>query len=151
FSGAGWSADSKGFYYQRFAEPSAKAEFTTVNENAKLYYHHLGRPQSSDELVYERPDQKEWQFDGSTTEDGRYLIISVTKGAEDKNIVFYRDLKTPGAKITELIGAFEGAYVFLGNQGTRFYFRTTGGTPRGRIVAIDVTKPQRQNWTEIVP
>ena len=27
--------------------------------------------------MYERPDQKEWQFGGHVTEDGRYLIISV--------------------------------------------------------------------------
>jgi prolyl oligopeptidase len=151
FSSAAWSNDTKGFYYQAFAEPSSAAELTGTNYYAKLYYHKLGEPQSSDKLIYERPDQKDWQFDGVTTEDGRYLLVEVRKGAEDKNLVFYRDLKTPGAKIVELVGVFEGAYSFLGNQGGRFFFRTTGGTPRGRIISIDTTKPGRENWKEIVP
>jgi prolyl oligopeptidase len=151
FSRAGWSNDNHGFYYQRFAEPRSDQELTGANYYAKLYYHRLGEPQSSDKLIYERPDQKDWQFDGGTTEDGRYLIVEISKGAEDKNLVFYQDLKTPGSKITELVGTFDGAYVFLGNEGSRFYFRSTGGTPRGRIISIDVSRPGRENWKEIVP
>ncbi len=151
FSAAAWSSDNKGFYYQRFAEPRSADELTGTNYYAKLYYHKLGEPQSFDKLIYERPDHKEWQFSADTSEDGRYLVVEISKGAEDKNLVYYRDLKKPGAKMTELVGAFEGAYVFLGNEGSRFYFRSTGGMPRGRIVAIDVTRPGRENWKEIVP
>src|SRR6266478_8280781 len=151
FSAAAWSSDNKGFYYQRFAEPRSADELTGTNYYAKLYYHKLGEPQSSDKLIYERPDHKEWQFSADTSEDGRYLVVEVSKGAEDKNLVYYRDLKKPGTKMTELVGAFEGAYVFLGNEGSLFYFRSTGGMPRGRIVAIDVTRPGREHWKEIVP
>ena len=151
FSGAAWSSDNAGFYYQRFAEPRTKDELTGVNYYAKLYYHRLGDPQSSDRLIYERPDHKDWNFSGGTTEDGRYLIVEVSQGAEDKNLVFYQDLKTPGAKMTELVSVFEGACSFLGNQGSRFYFRSTGGAPWGRIIAIDVTKPGRENWKVVVP
>src|SRR5438046_451452 len=79
FSGAAWSADNRGFYYQRFAEPKSADELTGVNYYAKLYYHRLGAPQSADELIYERPDQKDWQFEAITSEDGRYLLVAVTK------------------------------------------------------------------------
>jgi prolyl oligopeptidase len=151
FSGAAWSSDNAGFYYQRFAEPQTKEELTGVNYYAKLYYHRVGDAQSSDRLIYERPDHKDWNFSGGTTEDGRYLIVEVTQGAEDKNLVFFQDLKTPGAKMTELVNVFEGAYNFLGNQGSRFWFRSTGGAPWGRIIAIDVTKPGRENWKTPVP
>ena len=150
FSNAGWSADSAGFYYQRFPEPNAKTTLTGVNQEAKLYYHALGEPQASDRLIYERPDHKDWNFDGASTEDGRYLILQVTRGAEEKNLVFYRDLQTPGAKTVELVSAFEDAYTFLGNQGPVFYFRTTAGATRGRVIAIDVNRPERGNWREIV-
>ncbi|HTM48792.1 MAG TPA: prolyl oligopeptidase family serine peptidase [Bryobacteraceae bacterium] len=151
FSAAGWSMDSKGFYYQRFAEPRSDQELTGTNYYAKLYYHKVGEPQSADKLIYERPDQKDWQFSGGTTEDGRYLIIEISKGAEDKNLVYYQDLKTRGAKVRALVDAFEGAYSLLGSEGSRFYFRSTGGSPRGRIIMIDVTKPGREHWKEIVP
>src|SRR5262249_51488026 len=146
-----WSNDGGGFYYQRFAEPRSDQELTGANYYAKLYYHRLGEPQSSDKLIYERPDQKDWQFDSGPTEDGRYLLLEISKGAEDKNLVFFQDLKTSGSKINELVSVFEGAYEFLGNEGTRFYFRSTGGAPRGRIISIDVTRPGRENWKEIVP
>ena len=151
FSGAAWSSDSAGFYYQRFAEPKTKEELTGVNYYAKLYYHRVGEPQSSDRLIYERPDHKDWNFSGGTSEDGRYLIVEVSQGAEDKNLVFYQDLKMPGAKMTELVSVFEGAYNFLGNQGSRFYFRSTGGAPWGRILAIDAARPERENWKVVVP
>jgi prolyl oligopeptidase len=151
FSGAGWSHDNAGFYYQRFAEPTSAKELTGVNEYAKLYYHALGKPQSADKLIYERPDHKDWNIAGQVTEDGRYLVMEISKGAEDKNIFFYQDLKTPGAKVVELVNVFEGAYSFLGNVGSRFYFRTTAATPKGRIVMIDAAKPARSDWKVIVP
>jgi prolyl oligopeptidase len=151
FSNAGWSTDDGGFYYQRFPEPSVKKELTGVNQEAKLYYHALGQPQASDKLIYERPDHKDWNFDGSSTEDGHYLVLQITRGAEEKNLVFYQDLKAPGAKVIELVNTFDGAYNFLGNEGSTFYFRTTSGAPLGRIIAIDLRKPDRANWKEIVP
>jgi prolyl oligopeptidase len=151
FSNAGWSVDNGGFYYQRFPEPSSKEELTGLNREAKLYYHTLGRPQSSDILIYERPDHKDWNFDGSSTEDGRYLVVQISHGTEDKNLVFYRDLRAPGTKTVELIDTFDAAYGFLGNEGSSFYFRTTHQAPRGRIIAIDLNKPERANWREIVP
>ena len=150
FSSAGWSTDNRGFYYQRFPEPNAKETLTGVNQGAQLYYHALGDPQASDKLIYERPDHKDWNFDGSSTEDGRYLILQITQGAEEKNLVFYRDLKTPGSKVVELVNTFEGAYNFLGNEGPIFYFRTSAAAPLGRVIAIDVNKPERGNWKEIV-
>ncbi len=151
FSNAGWSIDNGGFYYQRFPEPSSKEQLTGLNQEAKLYYHTLGKPQSSDKLIYERPDHKDWNFDGSSTEDGRYLVLQITHGTEEKNLVFYRDLQAPGAKMVELIDKFDGSYGFLGKEGSSFYFRTTNGAQRGRIIAIDLSNPERANWREIVP
>ena len=31
-----------------------------------------------------RPDEKEWQFHGSVTDDGTYLIITISKGTDNK-------------------------------------------------------------------
>ena len=80
FSGASWTKDGKGFYYSRFPEPKPGEDLKGANYYQKLYYHKLGTPQSDDVLVYERPDQKEWQFHGNVTDDGQYLIITVSQG-----------------------------------------------------------------------
>ena len=63
--------DGKGFYYSRFPEPKPGEDLKGANYYQKLYYHKLGTPQADDALVYERPDQKEWEFDGDVTDDGQ--------------------------------------------------------------------------------
>jgi prolyl oligopeptidase len=151
FSGASWTADHKGFYYSRYDEPNEKTKLEDANYFHKLYYHRIGTKQADDVLVYERKDQKEWGFDGKVSDDGRYLIISVWRGTDPKNLVFYQDLKAKGAKVVELIQDFDAAFSFIGNDGPVFYFRTDLSAPRGRIMAIDIRKPERERWRELVP
>jgi prolyl oligopeptidase len=138
FSGASWTHDHLGFFYSRYDEPDEKTQFESVNYYQKLYYHRLGTPQSEDVLIYERPDEKEWGFSGGVTEDGKYLIISVWKGTDPKNLVFYKDLTDPDAQVVELIQNFEASYSFIDNDDRRFWFQTDLDAPRGRIIAIDI-------------
>src|SRR4051794_19837377 len=151
FSGAEWTPDQRGFYYQRFAEPKPGEALRGENAFAKLYLHRLGEPQSADKLVYERPDHKQWMFSPQVSEDGRYLLIAVETTDFGKNLLFYQDLREPAPKTVELVRNIEALYAPLGNQGSVFYFQTTDKAPRGRIIAIDVARPQRENWREIVP
>lgn len=149
FSGASWTPDGKAFYYSRYDEPKAGAEFTDSNYYQKLYLHQLGTPQAEDKLIYERKDQKEWGFGGYVTEDGRYLIISVWRGTDPNNQVFYQDLQIADAPVVELIPGYHAEYTFLANDGSTFYFKTDLDAPRYRVIAIDVTKPTERR--EIIP
>jgi prolyl oligopeptidase len=149
FSGASWTHDHKGFFYSRYAQPEHELE--QVNHYQKLYYHRIGTPQSEDQLIYERPDQKEWGFNGSVTEDGCYLIIYVWRGTDPKNLLFYQDLQQPDAPIVELLNEFEADYHLIGNDGSTFWVQTDLDAPRGRVVAINVTQPKRKDWQEIIP
>jgi prolyl oligopeptidase len=151
FSGASWTHDQKGFFYSRYDEPNEAAKLEEVNYYQKLYYHRLGTPQSEDILIYERPDQKEWGFSGFVTEDGRYLIISVWKGTDPKNLVFYKDLSQMDSPVVELISEFEASYSLIDNDGTTFWFQTDLDAPRERVIAIDITNPAKPNWQEIIP
>jgi len=150
FSGVSWSADRKGFYYSRYDAPNEASKFEDVNYYQKLYYHRLGSIQTVDVLVYERPDQKEWGFGGSVTDDGRYLVINVSKGTERKNMVFYKDLKDPDAKVIELINEFEAQFHLIDNAGPVFWFYTDFKAPRGRVIAVDTRNPDRANWRELI-
>jgi prolyl oligopeptidase len=151
FSGASWTKDGQGFFYSRYDEPDASTQLTKVNYYQKLYYHRLGTPQSDDKLIYERRDQKEWGFGGGVTDDGRYLIISVSRGTDPKNCVFYLDLQNPDAKVVELLPGFLADFSFVDNDGPLFWFRTDLDAPRARLIAIDITKPERANWKELIP
>lgn len=151
FSGAAWTRDSQGFFYSRYDAPNEQTKYEDINYFQKLYYHRVGTPQSDDLLIYERPDQKEWGFDGSVTEDGRYLIVTVWQGTDPKHLVFYKDLEASDAGVVELINQFEADYRFIGNDGARFWFRTDLDAPRGRVIAIDLHRPEREHWQEVIP
>ncbi|MDB9515677.1 prolyl oligopeptidase family serine peptidase [Roseofilum reptotaenium CS-1145] len=151
FSTVTWSKDTQGFYYNRYAEPKEGQEYQEQNYYEKLYYHRLGDPQSADRLIYERPDQKEWGFSPTITEDGKYLLISVWRSTELKNLVFYQDLSQDNSPIIELISEFEDSYQFIGNQGSIFWFITNWQAPKWRVIAIDINHPEQENWQEIIP
>lgn len=151
FSGVAWSRDGKGFWYSRFNEPVGENALKAKNEFQKLYWHKLGTPQSADVLVHEQRDQPDWMFSPQVSEDGRYLVVSVARSTEDKNLVLYRDLRNPKSKLRELVGEWRNDYGFLGNVGTRFYFRSDDGASNYRVIAIDIARPDRKNWKTIVP
>jgi len=148
FSGASWTHDHQGFYYSRYDQPQEGKPLEEINYFQKLYYHRLGNPQSEDTLIYERPDHKEWGFNGFVTEDGKYLIISVWQGTESKNLVFYQDLTQPNAEVIELISEFEASYSFIDYQGDIFWFTTDLDAPRSRVIAININT---KTHTEIIP
>ena len=100
-----------------------------------MYFHRIGTPQSADVLVFERPDQKEWNFQTGVTDDGRWLVIVASQGTDPKNRLFVRDLEDSSGPFTLLSGDGDAAWTYLGNDADRFYLRTTLDAPLGRIVA----------------
>ena len=151
FSGASWTHDHKGFFYSRYDEPNEKTKLEDANYFQKLYYHRLGTDQAEDSLIYDRPDHKEWGFQGGVSEDGQYLIVSVWLGTDPRNLVFYKDLSNPDTPVVELISDFEASFSFIDSEKNLFWFQTDLDAPRGRVIAIDVTKPDRQQWQEVIP
>jgi len=150
FSGAEWTPDSRGFFYARYPQPEEGAAFTSLNTNMKVYYHRVGTLQSSDVLVYERPDHPEWGFQLSVSEDGHYLIITVWQGTDDRYRIVVRDLTEPYGLPYELIDNFEHEYSFVGNDSQVLYFKTNVDAPNRRVIAIDLKKPARENWTQVI-
>ncbi|NOS72511.1 MAG: S9 family peptidase [Verrucomicrobia bacterium] len=151
FSGASWTKDGNGFFYSRYDEPTEAAKLTKANYFHKLYHHRLGTTQAEDKLIYHRPDHKDWNFNGGVTDDGRYLVITASQGTDPKNRVLYQDLQTPDAPVIELLMDFDADYGFIDNDGPIFWFSTDLNAPRHRVIAIDVTKPERSNWKDIIP
>ncbi|MFT3990122.1 MAG: prolyl oligopeptidase family serine peptidase [Luteolibacter sp.] len=149
FSGLSWAKDGSGFYYSRYAEPAAGAEFTGKNEFQKLYFHRLGQTQEQDELIYERKDQPKWGISAGVTDDGDYLILHLTEGTNPNNRLFYKSLKDANSSVVELLSAFDASYDFLGNDGPVFYFLTDQDAPRKRVISIDVRSPEK--WHEVIP
>ncbi|MGQ9575438.1 MAG: prolyl oligopeptidase family serine peptidase [Thermoguttaceae bacterium] len=151
FTRASWTKDGKGFFYSRFEEPQKGAEFQAANLNRRIYYHRLGTPQSADVLVYACPEHPDWWPEGELTEDGRYLVIAIVRGTDERHRIAIKDLAEPYGMPIDLIDHFENEYTFVGNDGPVLYFKTDQAAPRRRLVGIDLRRPQPQHWKEIIP
>jgi prolyl oligopeptidase len=149
FSSISWTPNGKGFFYCRYEPPDSGDEYEVQNFHHKLYYHRIGDLQSQDELIYARPDRKEWNFRADVTDDGRYLMIHVWS-ASNYNLLFYRDLSA-AEPVVELIPNFEARYQFIGNDGPVFWLFTDLGASRGQVVAIDTSFANVSTQKTIVP
>src|SRR6266404_834714 len=150
FSNTSWKKDGSGFFYSRYDKPDEKNKLRSQVYNHKLFFHQLGTPQSQDKLIYERTDQKEWLFEAEVTDDGRYLIITVQRGTDPKNRIFYKNLVDPNSKVVELLDKADAQYHFIDNDGPVFWFKTDLGAPLGRIISINTCKPQPVKIDELV-
>lgn len=150
FTGAAWLPGGDGFLYSRYDAPPDGLAYKGANYNQKLFLHRLGQSQEQDELVYERPDHKEWGFRAQVSEDDQFMIVTVWRGTHQENGILFRPLGEPAAPMRELLLDWDASYNFVGNDGPLFFFVTDLDAPRGRIIAIDTREPDRRNWRELV-
>jgi prolyl oligopeptidase len=148
--GISWLKDNSGFFYSRFPDATQGSELKSASKFQKIYFHRLGTPQSDDFVVYERPDDGELFMGGGVTEDGDWLVISVSKGTERMNMVYFKNLGAEKAPIIPLVADRANSYNFIGNDGSTFYFVTDKDAERGRLVSVDVLA-KTPVWKEIVP
>ena len=145
-----WTADGNGFFYIRLPEPKKGEEFQRLNLNSRVWYHRVGTPQSADVLVFEQPEHPTWDGHPWVTEDGRYLLIALTGDSGKMFRVLSKDLAEPYGTFRILIPDFENEYFRpVANEGSVVFFHTDHQAPRGRMVAVDLLKPE--DWKEIVP
>ena len=148
--GVAWLKDNSGFFYSRFPDAVAGAELKGANKFQKIYFHKLGTPQSEDYVVYERPEDGELFMGGNVTEDGNWLVISVAKGTERMNMIYFKNLSMEKAGIVPLVTDRTNSYGFVGNDGPVFYFRTDKDAERGKLVSVNVLA-KTPVWKDVVP
>jgi len=151
FSNAEWKKDNSGFFYSGYNEPKKGDEFESINTNQKLFFHKIGQSQTKDELIYQRTDQPEWGWGTTITEDGKFLILHVSEGTDERNRVFYQSIEGNNNKIIELIPDLKAQFSFIGNNKSIFWFFTDLDAPMGRVIAIDINKPDEEHWLELIP
>ena len=153
FSSAEWTPDGKGFFYSRYDAPKDGAALTGSNFYQKLYYHRLRDDQSKDVLVYENKTEKEWGFGANVSDDGKFVVINVWKGSGRKNGLLWMALKNGAfAKADPKVITldFDSEYTTIGSHGHIIWVKTDKDAPRGKIIAIDLTKTDRTHWKTIV-
>ncbi len=149
-SAVSWTLQGDGFYYSRFPEPRKEELLTAAALHEKVYFHKLGDPQSADKLVFETPEHPTWTTSAMVTDEGRYLLLYIFTGQYGVNLLSYIDPQT-GGKPVPVFDTGAAAYSPVAVLGSTLYVSTTDAAPRGRVIAVDLLHPARQNWREIVP
>jgi prolyl oligopeptidase len=156
FTGIAWTADSRGFFYSRYAAPADSVGLIAPSKGQKLYYHHLGDRQARDRLIWERPDEPEWYVGAQVSDDGEFLIISISEGTSPKNRLYYMDLEDAGNPhthnpIVKSIDRFDARYRFIDNAGDYFFIQTDLNAPRGKVVRVDLNQSRKDAPLTVVP
>lgn len=149
FSGIAWHGN--GFYYGRYDEPKEGTALTTKNEFQKIYFHKIGTKQEEDILIKEDKKRALRMFYTQTTDDEKYLVLYEENAGSKGNALHVKDLTKKDSKFITLIKDFDYEFGVMDNTGSKLLVKTNWKAPRNRVICIDVNKPERKNWKEIIP
>ncbi|MEA2002544.1 MAG: prolyl oligopeptidase family serine peptidase [Actinomycetota bacterium] len=148
FTPLAWAPDGDSFYYSSYPEPDEFPE-APPSTHQRVYLHRLGEDQSADALVYARPDMPDLGFEPIITDDDELLLLHVWEGTDSRNRLYYRKLDD-NSDFVRLLDDFDAKYHLVGHRAGMLYVLTDLDAPRGRIVSIDLDKPGRDQWGEVV-
>ncbi len=138
YTGLAFTPENRGFYYGRHDREIGD----------RIYYHPLGSDPAADVELFGRGYGPEAWIVPELSDSGRYLLITVYHGWTRAEL-YFRDLAADGPirpLVTGVDAVFEPRFA-----GDRLVVLTDWQAPNRRLVAIDLERPQRDAWREIVP
>ncbi len=149
FSGVSWK-DIDGFYYSSYDKPKG-SELSAKTDQHKLYYHKLGTSQKNDELIYGGiAAEKHRYVMGGVTEDGRYLILSMSTSTSGNKLLI-RDLTDPNALFVTILDDTSTDSNVIDNVGSKLFIMTNKNAPNQKVVTVDAENPTPENWVDFIP
>jgi prolyl oligopeptidase len=119
-------------------------------EGPRVFYHAMGTDPGTDRMVFGEGYDDEKIIACDISENGRWLLIHVYHGSSGRQIeIYFQDLHSNGP-IMPLVNDIEAR--FSGQiAGDRIFLLTDWDAPNSRILSADLTRPARENWTEVIP
>ncbi len=149
FSGISWRGD-EGFYYSGYDKPEGSELSARVDQH-KLYFHKLGQPQSSDELIFGGSAQQKRRYVGaSVTEDDRYLVIQGAQSTSG-NDLYLQDLSSKNSELVTILDHMDSDTYLLDNRGSKLFLVTNLDAPNRRVVTVDASEPTQDKWLDFIP
>ncbi len=147
--GVSWLPDGDGFLYRRLRELD-----DPYSGQVKL--HRLGEHHSQDALLFEQyregPLATTWGPFATLDKNARWLQLGYYTSTSSNDLWFY-DFRE-----WQKTGELKRQDLFVGEEGTAFgeivgdtlFIQTTIDAPNGRVIAVDLKKPARDNWRTVV-
>ena len=143
-----WVPTEVGFYYTRYPNEGSSEDHINTTDGSELWFHFVGTPQGSDQLVYSDLENPQRFYGPRVTEDGRWLVVSVNNGTSADNGVLV--FPTPDFKPQWLVPTFDASMEFIGSQGDVLYFKTDRDAPRGKVIRVDLSF-EKLGWEDVIP
>jgi prolyl oligopeptidase len=110
----------------------------------------MGTPQSADRQIFGQGYTPRQIIETAASEDGRYLFAMVATGVPATKVeIWYREVAGNGEfrpVVNDVEAEFDPEYA-----AGHLYLVTNWKAPNRRILDVDLAKPQRENWREMVP
>jgi len=149
FSGMSWLGNT-GFYYSSYDKPDG-SELSAKTDQHKLYFHQLGEKQEDDQAIFGgTPEQKRRYVRGTVTEDDKYLLIS-TSTSTSGNDLRIQDLSEPDSALIVVLDNMDSDTWLIGHLSNQLFLETNLNAPNKRLVSVDLSRPQPENWLDIIP
>ncbi len=149
FTGASWKGND-GFFYSTYAREAGTSELSGLTFNHKLFYHRVGTPQVSDELVYGSDEQPTRYISSQVTEDERWLVVYLANETYG-NAVLVKDLSDPKNEFVTIVADMKNQHTVVDTDGSFFYIQTDRNAPTGKLVRVPLQQPAEANWETLIP
>jgi prolyl oligopeptidase len=152
FASVAWLPDGSGFYCVRQLSPE-EVPADERQYHRRVWLHRLGTDPEQDPIVFGGEHDKEFVWGVSLSRDGRWLVVSGSKGTDPRSEVYLADLQDadPGdptfVTLQRDVDAQTSAAVGIDG---RLYVYTDRDSPRGRLLVADPTTPTREHWRPLV-
>ncbi len=162
YTNVAWLPGGQAFYYARRLPPAEVPEGES-QYHRRVYLHHVGAPAEEDVLIFGSGRDKTDYYSASVSRDGRWLMVSASRGTAPRNDLWLADLRVSDAASPDLRVFAEGVdaltSVRAGRDGLLYVF-TDRGAPRGRLAVTTPSDPvgsggpgdpaDPSNWRELI-
>jgi prolyl oligopeptidase len=153
YTSIAWLPGGKAFYYTRRLPPDTVPD-GEEQYHRRVYLHFVGSPAEDDILIFGEGRDKTTYYSASVSLDGRWLMISASRGTEPRNDLWIADLDASGLATPALQAVQEGVDARTGarvGRDGRLYVFTDLDAPRGRLAVTDPADPGIGTWRDLVP
>jgi prolyl oligopeptidase len=147
---AQWHPDGSGFFYTRLAAPQPGRELTGADRGRQVCFHRTGTGQQDDVQVLAPDDDALWPEIALST-DGRYLIVSLSRGLGSGRELRILELARPDAAVRVLLPASSAENAVVAVRDGVFFVLTDDAADRRRIIAVPSNRTEPENWRDVVP
>src|SRR5262249_43310004 len=134
YSGVSLKNDGSGIYYSRYG-----------SEGPRVFYHAMSGAPGSDQEIFGKGYGQGTIISAGLTDDGKNLSAVVSFGSSaDKTEIWVQNLKsgTPLQPIVKDVPARFSSHI----AGDTMFVHTNWNAQNGKILAIDLNKPAKENW-----